>query len=187
MSPWADDALLELAQLALAAGNPSAGFDLAQRLRADYPGSDLRPRAALWAARAAFETGEPRTACRLLDSARTEAAGDVEFVNQVAWHQGRCAGVALAEGPRPPAATDTPAAREAAGWYVQVYASRQAPDADGVVRRLASAELDARAVRGADGMHRVRLGPYASESAARDASERARRAVGGTPFLVREP
>ncbi len=199
-SPWADDALLELAQIALAAGNPSAAFDLARRLRADYPGSDLQPRAALWAARAAFDTGEPRAACVFLDSARAEAAGDVEFINQVAWYRGRCTPEALAAPPRPAATTTPPRAAPATpgpatpppvtsgtGWYVQVYASRAAADADGVARRLAAAELPARVVRGADGMHRVRLGPYGAEPAARDAAERARLTIGGRPFLVHQP
>jgi cell division protein FtsN len=70
---------------------------------------------------------------------------------------------------------------------VQVYASRQSTDAEGVVRRLAGADLAARLVRGDDGMHRVRLGPFTTEPSARDAAERARRAVGGQPFLVRQP
>jgi hypothetical protein len=205
-SPWADDALLELSQIALAAGNPSSAFELAERLRSDYPGSDLRPRAALWAARAAFQAGEPSTACLLLDSARAEAAADIEFGNQVAYYRGRCTALLATPTrqpgdspsttrptPMPPSVsgpTPTPApaetAGETSGWYVQVYAARQAEEADGVVRRLAGADLRARVFRSTDGYHRVRLGPFASESVARDTAARARRAVGGEPFVVRE-
>lgn len=200
-SPWADDALLELAQLALAASNPGPAYELAMRLRSDYPGSDLRPRAALWAARAAFETGDPRSACRLLDSARTEGADDVEFVNQVAYYQGRCSAAVLAAPPSPPSDSPAPAppapapvARPPApdttgaapGWYVQAYASRQAADAQSLARRLTQASLRARVLHGADGFHRVRVGPYPSEAAARDALQRVRRTVGGSPFVVRQ-
>ncbi len=89
-SRWADDALLQLAQIATAAGNPVSAFALAQRLRSDYPDSDLRPRAALWAGRAAFDLGDARSACALLDSARAGGAADVEFTNQVDFYRSRC-------------------------------------------------------------------------------------------------
>jgi len=98
-SRWADHALLQLAQLAMAAGNPVSAFALAQRLRSDYPDSDLRPRAALWAGRASFDLGDARGACALLDSARTEGAADVEFTNQVAFYRARCAGLPAAPSP----------------------------------------------------------------------------------------
>jgi len=98
-SRWADDALLQLAQLAMAAGNPASAFALAERLRSDYPESDLRRSAAFWAGRAALDLGDPRTGCALLDTARTEAADDVEFANQVAFYRGRCAAVATAVPP----------------------------------------------------------------------------------------
>lgn len=101
-SRWADDALLQLAQLALAAGNPLSAFALAGRLRGDYPESDLRPQAALWAGRAAFDLGDARGACALLDSARAEGAADVEFTNRVAYYRARCS--ALPVTPPPTAA-----------------------------------------------------------------------------------
>jgi cell division septation protein DedD len=98
-SRWADDALLQLAQLATAAGNPVSAFALAQRLRSDYPDSDLRPRAALWAGRAAFDLGDARGGCALLDSARTEGAADVEFTNQVDFYRARCSALPAAPAP----------------------------------------------------------------------------------------
>ncbi|MGD0483954.1 MAG: SPOR domain-containing protein [Gemmatimonadales bacterium] len=106
-SRWAVDALLQLAQLATAAGNPVSAFALAQRLRSDYPDSDLRPRAALWAGRAAFDLGDARGACALLDSARAEGAADVEFTNQVDFYRARCA--SLPAAPAPGAAPQHPA------------------------------------------------------------------------------
>jgi cell division septation protein DedD len=111
-SRWADHALLQLAQIAMAAGNSVSAFALAQRLRSDYPDSDLRPRAALWAGRAAFDLGDARGACALLDSARTEGADDVEFTNQVAFYRARCAGLPAAPppgaGPAPPPPAPSP-------------------------------------------------------------------------------
>jgi hypothetical protein len=95
-SRWADQALLQLAQLAMAAGNSPGALQLAERLRSDYPTSTLRGRAALWAGRAAFEVGDPVTACALLDSARAESAGDVEFLNQVAFYRSRCSAMVVA-------------------------------------------------------------------------------------------
>jgi cell division septation protein DedD len=110
-SRWADEALLQLAQLAMAAGNPASAFALAERLRSDYPESDLRMRAAFWAGRAAFDLGDPRAGCALLDTARTEAAADIEFANQVAFYRARCTAVA---GAAPPAAQGGPPAAPAA-------------------------------------------------------------------------
>jgi len=98
-SRWADQALLQLVQLAMAAGNGAGALQLAERLRTDYPTSMLRGRAALWAGRAAFEVGDPATACALLDSARAESPSDVEFLNQVAFYRSRCGAVTAA--PRP--------------------------------------------------------------------------------------
>jgi len=111
-SPWADDALLLLAQLAMAAGNPASAYALAERLRSDYPDSDIRARAAFWAGRASFEVGDPRTACALLDTARAEGVADVEFVNQVGFYRGRCGAIAAAPGPSgqpPPPVVEPPA------------------------------------------------------------------------------
>ena len=108
-SRWADDAVLQLAQLAMAAGNPVSAFALAERLRSDYPDSDLRPRAAYWAGRAAFDLGDPRGGCALLDSARAEGAADIEFTNQVAFYRGRCAALPPTPAPTAPQPSAAPA------------------------------------------------------------------------------
>ena len=213
-SRWADDALLQLAQLAMAAGNPVSAFALAQRLRSDYPDSDLRPRAALWAGRAAFDLGDTRGACALLDSARAEGAADVEFTNQVAFYRSRCAALPTAPSPgtapapqraapgapartdtaraQPPAtpATPAPAAQPAAarsGYAIQAAAVRTAAEADRILRKLRSAGLMAHVLIGADHLRRIRVGSYATERAARDLLATVRRVAGGRPFVVREP
>jgi len=215
-SAWADDALLQLSQLALAAGNPASAYELAVRARSDYPDSDLKPKAALWAARAAFEVGEPRTACALLDSAQTEASADIEFGNQVLFFRARCTAAALAPppavAPRPAPAADSQAVTVAPApvpaesvsrlpspvsglrspvsglrFEVQVAAATSDSAAQAVVQRLARAGHAARVVAGENGVRRVRMGPYATQRAAENAARAAQALVGGTPFVVRVP
>lgn len=106
-SRWADDALLQLTQLALTSGNPAGALGYAQRLRSDYPSSPLHAAAALWGGRAAFDAGQAPVACALLDSARAEDPGDIEFENQVAFFRSRCTSVALAPATTPAAAPDS--------------------------------------------------------------------------------
>jgi cell division septation protein DedD len=231
-SRWADDALLQLAQLGLASGNASQALTFAQRLRGDYPGSELRAPAALWAGRAAFETGDPVTACALLDSARAESAADIELQNQVGFYRARCTTALLRSHPRAPPPDDTsgpvpaptpapapptaaprpgvaPAApvtpphdtarpvaapapatpippAVASGEYeVQVAAARSDTAAQRIAARFTGAGMTARVLAGSDGYFRVRLGPYATLQAARDAALAARRFVADRPFVVR--
>lgn len=208
-SKWADQALLQLSQLAMAAGNSTGALQLAQRLRSDYPGSPLRSRAALWAGRAAFDVGDPVTACALLDSARTEAAGDVEFVNQVGFYRSRCAaprqpGAAptspspdSAKAPaadtarRPSAKPDSvvapPPPARAPQFEVQVTATRSRSQAQSVVHRVERSGDRGRIVTGKDGYLRVRAGPYASRREADAAVVRLRRLLGGRPIVVPAP
>ncbi|MBI4542367.1 MAG: SPOR domain-containing protein [Gemmatimonadetes bacterium] len=205
-SRWADDALLQLAQLAMAAGNPASALALATRLRADYPDSELRPRAAFWAGRAALELGEPQGACALLDSARAEASGDVEFQNQAAFYRGRCESVVsphvvpVAPAPQAapltdsaraapsqtaPATPSAPAVRPPGAFDVQVAAARTDQAARAIVNRLARAGHRARVLTGADGYRRIRLGPFPTLREAEEAARAAGRILGGTPFVVR--
>lgn len=230
-SRWADDALLQLAQLGLASGNAAQALTFAQRLRGDYPGSELRAPAALWAGRAAFEAGDPVTACALLDSARAESAADIEFQNQVGFYRARCTMALLRSHPRAPPPDDTtspapalppttappptPAPRPvpaaavtpprdtarpvaapapaptvppavASGEYeVQVAAARSDSAARRIAARFTGAGMTARVIAGSDGYFRVRLGPYATLQAARDAALAARRFVADRPFVVR--
>jgi cell division septation protein DedD len=125
-SRWADQALLQLAQLAMAAGNSPGALQLAERLRSDYPTSTLRGRAALWAGRAAFEVGDPATACALLDSARTESANDVEFLNQIAFYRSRC-GAQIVAPPPDTARAAAPAAPRGPGDTAHPAAPAAAP------------------------------------------------------------
>jgi hypothetical protein len=203
-SRWAPEALLQLAQLAIAAGNPVSAFALAERLRSDYPDSDLRPQAAFWAGRAAFDLGEARAACDLLDSARTESAADIEFMNRVTFYRSRCGVVPAASGAGPAApSTPQPAAAAPAApaenrvsaqqasaptgrFAVQVAAVRTDREEQGVLRALRGAGYEGRVVAGDDGFRRIRVGGYATEAEALGAARRLRPVVGGRPFVVRE-
>lgn len=212
-SPWADQALLQLAQLAMAAGNGAGALQLAERLRNDYPTSTLRAQAALWAGRAAFEVGDPASACALLDSARAEAPADIEFLNQVTFYRSRCAvveslqradtaapkpapGAAPADTTRQAAPAPAPAAPARAAvpapsptppppqYQVQVRATRSDRIARDIVARVTRAGLHARIEKGDDGIFRVRVGPYATEREATGVVARLRRLLGGHPFVV---
>jgi hypothetical protein len=194
-SPWAPAALLQLAQLAMAAGNPASAFALAERLRSDYPDADLRPQAAFWAGRAAFDLGETRGACALLDSARTEGAADIEFVNRVAFYRSRCAALPAAfpvpadspsRAPVPPR-TDSARTAPAGRFAVQVAAVRTEQQEQHVLRTLRAAGYEGRVVVGNDGFRRIRVGAYATEAEALSAVRLLRPIVGGRPFVVRPP
>lgn len=88
-----------------------------------------------------------------------------------------------------PAAPATPAAAAAAasGSYLQFGAFGVQANADSYLARLQtqadwlSGELR---VHGSDGIYRVQAGPYASETAAREAAERAAQVLGIKPVLV---
>jgi len=197
-SRWADDALLQLAQLAMTAGNPASARALAERIRLDYPGSDLRASAAFWAGRAAFEMADLAGGCAELDSARAEARGDIELQRQVAYHRARCpaalaappdsSGVApvpvTAPTPPPPdSATPDPAT----SFLVQVAASRSDGDIRRVVDLITRGGFPAHVVSGPDGYRRVRIGPFSTPREAEAAAREAKRIVGGTPYVVRGP
>jgi hypothetical protein len=210
-SRWADHALLQLAQLAMAAGNPTGALQLAQRLRGDYPGSALRSRAALWGGRAAVDLGDPVAACALLDSARAEGGDEVEFGNQVAFYRSRC--TAVLRQPRAPSDTTGPAGvdtarRQAAAltparpesvatpaappphapqFEVQVAATRSRSLAQSVAHRVELSGERTRVVTGTDGYLRVRAGPYVSRKEADAAVARLRRLLHGHPIVVSVP
>jgi cell division septation protein DedD len=174
-SKWADDALLQLTQLAYAAGNPSSALALAERLRNDYPDSDLRARAALWGGRAAFEAGDPAAACRLLGAARREAAGDVEFQNQIEFYHARCAATV---SPVPPgaAAPVSPAPAADTSRRADRAAPAARPVSPGIPSPAAQPPTVSPAPPAAPAAFAVQVAAVRSEAAARAVLERLRRA-----------
>lgn len=111
LSPWADDALLALAELEYASGNLPATTRSLERFRTDYPTSPLLSAAAFWAARAYFDTRNERAACEWvgMGMARVSRA-PADIAPQLEFFARRCPSTALAAGsaqlpPLPPADT----------------------------------------------------------------------------------
>lgn len=108
LSPWADDALLRLAQLDYASGNlPAAMRDL-ERLRTDFPNSDVFADASFWAARTYFDARQERPGCEWVGMGLARAGDTPSTVrDQLQVFARRCSATALSEGsakapPAPP-------------------------------------------------------------------------------------
>jgi tetratricopeptide (TPR) repeat protein len=181
-SPWADDALLRLAQLYEAQNDPASAVQWVDRLQRDYPDSPLLPKAAFVAARAAFDLRDETRGCTFLRDARNGAGDDVEFRNQVAFYAARCAAPVSATG----ASADT-GARRGTRFAVQVLAGKSAPQVDELLTRLKSLGYTAHVVRDTTGYLKVRVGPYPSHDAAQRVQVQLKARIGGQPFVVEEP
>ena len=72
-SPWADDALLRLAQFYWAQGDPASAVQAVERLRRDYPASPLEARADVIAAQAYFNLKDEPSGCARLRDALAKA------------------------------------------------------------------------------------------------------------------
>jgi cell division septation protein DedD len=107
LSPYADDALLSLAELEQARGDRAAAFQHLQRFVREHPASPARARAGLAAARLAFEQRDTGRGCAMIADARASAgSGDVELRNQIEYYGGHCS---TATATAPPAASVTTA------------------------------------------------------------------------------
>jgi cell division septation protein DedD len=91
LSPYADDALLSLAELEQARGDRTAAFQHLQRFVREHPVSPARARAGLAAARLAFEQRDMGRGCTMIADARSSAgSSDVELRNQIEYYGARC-------------------------------------------------------------------------------------------------
>lgn len=186
-SVWADSALLLLAQLDFAQGDPAATTQAVERMRRDYPDSPLRPRAAFWGARAFFDMKDDARGCVLVQEALAGAGDDVEFKNQVTFYAARCAGAPPPARPVVATPTDSGVPNPATKYSVQVLAVKSAPQVDDVLSRLKVMGFDARVVRDTTGLFKVRVGRYATRDEAQLALGRLKTKLGGQPFIVEEP
>jgi len=198
-SPWADRALLRLAQLAFAAGDAQGALRSSQRILTDYPLSEVRAEARFWAGRAYLELGSAEEGCQLLSEAEREAnvvpdtpdttvTADVELAYRAAYHLQRCASIFAAADS---AAADTADAQAQpvegpVVFSVQVAAVGTAAAADQAMRSLHAAGYDPHVVRDTDGLFKVRVGRYAARQQAQQLSQDLRRKLGGSPFVVEE-
>jgi hypothetical protein len=194
-SPWADRALLRIAQMAFAAGDPATTFSSAERVITDYPFSPVRAQAAYWAGRAQIDLGNLALACRYLRQATDSSADDIEIANRARFYVQRCQNLATAkpDSAKPDSTTKPPAGGGAAPggtvmYAVQVAAVRSPAAADQSMQALRRAGYDARVSRDADGLLKVRVGHFKTKAEAqRLATEIRRKVPSSTPFVVDEP
>ena len=111
-TPWAGDALVNLAQLEMVRGDQEQALMHLHRFEREYSSHESRGRASLWLARLYFDRKNERRGCALLATARLAASpDDVELRNQIDYYAQRCIGVDTATAaPRQKAATVAPEA-----------------------------------------------------------------------------
>ena len=199
-SDWADDALLQLAQLDYVAGNPGGTVLQVDQLIRDYPASQLHASAALWGARAASDRRDAVTACRLANLGLAVVRNDVELRNQLEFQRQRCQGlatmqadaarsdsIARAQADSAARARGTSArARPRPGYYVQLSAVASQSAANTEIARSRRAGYAAAVVR-EGGLFKIRLGPYPTRAEANQVMTQAGSRLGGKPFVVRIP
>jgi hypothetical protein len=196
-SDWADESLFRLAQVAYASSDWPAATRYLDRIRADFPGSPLLGYAALYGARAQFQSGDAAAACRWITEG-LERASEAELRQALEAERERCTGSAVAAAqsrPAPPQAADhtrapAPAAAPqstigapTAAYRVQVAAVGSRAAADDIVGKLRDMNVEGLVVR--DGsLYKVRAGAYRTRDEASRAVEALRARFGGQPFIV---
>jgi tetratricopeptide (TPR) repeat protein len=169
-TPYADDALLRLAQYKYAEGEFAKVVEYLGRLRRDYPTSEHGPEALLWISRAARQMGDTHRACAAAEQGLAELTpGDTLLEQSFREEQSRCS-----------AAERT--------YTVQVAAFRDQAAAQSLARELLVAGYDAWVVSGGadDPIYRVRVGRGLLEAEAQSLAERLA-GEGYSPFLVSQP
>lgn len=198
-SPWADNALLGLAQLDYAGGNLDGTLRNVDQLMADYPGSEVLAEASFWGSRAAFERNDPRRACAWLATGIASVGADVELRNRLDFANLRCRDLptdtvvtmppppapAPAPAPPPPAAVPPPAAGP--GWFVQVAAMADSAALDRVAAALREMGYQPSIVAGPGTLQKIRAGRWSSRALAQAEVARIRARFGGQPFVVQDP
>lgn len=174
-SPYADDALLRLAQYHLALGDPARAEDYLLRLRREYPASDLGAEALLWLSHAKRQASDFDAACGAANQGLNELQrGDANLRAALTEALTRC---------REPS---RPAAARKGGYSVQVAALSTGEAAQALAERLREAGFDAWVQPpGGGALHRVRVGRGLSEA---DAQRLAQQLTAGgyAAFLVAE-
>lgn len=184
-SPWADQALLRMAELRFAGGELAAAARAAEQVLRDYPFSDVRPQAAYWAGRAYLELGNTETGCPLLQRAREDAGDDVELGNRSVYYLQRCPGVGTtSDSSRSQRVQRQPGARTY--FSVQVAAVSNVAAANEVMQTLHEQGYESHVVRDEDGLFKIRVGRFAQKSEAQSLVTELKGKLGGQPFVVEE-
>jgi cell division septation protein DedD len=124
LSPYADDALLSLAELEQARGDRTAAYQHLQRFVREHPMGPARARAGLAAARLAFEQRDVPRGCAMIADARLSAGStDVELRNQIDYHGARCPATTTSATTTPATSTTAPGVRSAGAPTVASSAS----------------------------------------------------------------
>jgi cell division septation protein DedD len=183
-SAWADDALLQLAQLDYAGGNAVAAVRDVDQLLLDYPASPLTPIAALWGARAAGDRHDAAAACRIADAGIAAVGDDVELRNQLEFQKQRCRSLGTIAAESVSAAAADSAARAKADSIARAAAPRRRPPAARPPPATPPAARGAGESSTPPGFY-VQLSAVKTESAAAAETLRAKRA-GFDVVVVRE-
>lgn len=208
-SPWADKAILRLAQLDYGSGNSETAVLRVKRLFTDYPESAVIPTAALFGARAAFERRDGNLACDWLTRGLQQVGNDLELKNQLEYARQRCTPEEIArmaalpkadsirrpviQTPPPPAPAPaqvtppTSSRTQTSPWRVQAAAITDAAAIRRVVQQLEQAGFTVYRVAGPNGLVKLQAGPFATREAAVAAVGRVKAVVGGGPFVVKAP
>ena len=108
-SPWAEPAMIALAQLDYANGDPAAAMRTLEKFRTDHATSTLYGVAALWGARAGFDLNDPKAACQWVSEGMARAGDDASTRAELLALSRRCAAAAPAA---PQRSTTVPAAAD---------------------------------------------------------------------------
>jgi cell division septation protein DedD len=191
-SSWADDALLRLVQMDYASRSLDGAARNLERLRADYPATELLPQAAYWAGRTYFDLKNPTLACRWLADGMARAP-DVEVQNQLGYLFQRC-GTAEASAAADSAGRDSARGDSArVGSTTADSAARPRPDSlprslprDSVRRGTDSTPAPTPApATPARARYRVQVSAVATPGAADDAASKVEE-LGYESVIVRE-
>ena len=152
LSPYADDALLALAELEQARGDRAAAYQHLQRFVREHPTGPARARAGLAAARLAFEQRDVARGCAMIADARASAGStEVELLNQIDYQGSRCAATASASATATsPSSTVPPSVRSSgsplsASTSAPRTSSAESPTRPAPASATRSAEAPARA------------------------------------------
>ena len=169
-TPYADDALLRLAQYKYAEGELAKVVEYLGRLRRDYPTSEHGSEALLWISRAARQLGDTHRACAAAEQGLVELVpGDTLLEVALREELAACGAVERT-------------------YTVQVAAFRDEAAAQNLARELLIAGFDAwvLAADADEPIYRVRVGRGLLEAEAQALVERLV-AEGHSPFLVAQP
>jgi hypothetical protein len=182
LSTHSGDALLQLAQLEAARGDRGPAASHLDRFLLENPQHPERARAGLLLVRLLFEQNEIPHGCSVLRRTLNDVPDSaVETRNQLQYYSPRCAAAdanPASQLPLPAAGDTSRARREAttapskasARYTLQVAAFSKRSDADALVKRLKSRDIDARVV-GKSKPFRVRIGRYETRADAAAAAK----------------